>query len=163
MNTIYKAAVITVSDTGSKGEREDVSGRVIEEILKNAGFDCVSYQLVPDERADISEAIRTASKNANLVLTTGGTGFSHRDVTPEATKDVIEKEAQGIAEAVRAYSMKITPRAMLSRGVAGIVGDSLIINLPGAPKAVREALEYILPSLGHGLDILCGNANNCAR
>ena len=124
----------------------------------------VNYELISDDLDGIKNSlIRVCDQNISLVLTTGGTGLSKRDNTPEATKAVIEKEVQGISEAMRYHSLQITPRAMLSRGVSGIRQNSLIINLPGSPKAVRENLEYIIPSLRHGLEILRGEASNCAR
>ena len=124
----------------------------------------VHYELISDDFEGIKNSlIRVCDQNISLVLTTGGTGLSKRDNTPEATKAVIEKEVQGISEAMRYHSLQITPRAMLSRGVSGIRQNSLIINLPGSPKAVRENLEYIIPSLRHGLEILRGEASNCAR
>lgn len=160
----YTAAVITVSDKGAAGTREDVSGQVIVDTLVESGFSVLSKTIVPDEADEIKRALYSACGiNANVVLTTGGTGFSKRDITPEATSAVIEREAQGIAEAIRYYSLQITPRAMLSRGVAGIRGESIIVNLPGSPKAVKEALGFILESLKHGIDILKGTAHDCAR
>lgn len=161
---MYSLAVITVSDKGSRGEREDVSGKLISEYGKNMGFDPVFYSIVPDEFNEISDAIVTASeKKINLILTTGGTGFSVRDITPEATRAVIERETPGIAEALRINSALYTDRAMLSRGIAGIRGLSVIVNLPGSPKAVKECLEYLLPKIKHGIDILLGSASECAR
>ncbi|MEG2450854.1 MAG: MogA/MoaB family molybdenum cofactor biosynthesis protein [Clostridia bacterium] len=160
---MFTLSIITVSDKGYSGEREDLSGKMIEELTLGS-FDVISKTIVPDEVGDIEDAIKSAVKaGANLILTTGGTGFSKRDVTPEATKAVIEKEALGIAEAIRFNSLKYTSRAMLSRGTAGICGSSLIVNLPGSPKAVKEALDFILPVLPHGLEVLCGLAHDCAR
>lgn len=160
-----KAAIITSSDSAYAGEREDLSGPVIKEILEGAGYEVVSMTLLPDDRPMLSrEMIRICDGEiAQLLITTGGTGFSPRDCMPEATKDVIDREVPGIPEAMRAYSMTITPRAMLSRAAAGIRKQTLIINLPGSPKAVRESLEYILPALDHGLEILTGKAGNCGR
>lgn len=162
---MYRTAIITASDSGYAGAREDKSAQVIREILSAAGYETVSYALLPDDRETLAEAMRDICDNekAELILTTGGTGFSPRDITPEATLDVIERNAPGIPEAMRALSMSITPRAMLTRAVAGIRKKTLIINLPGSPKAVRECLEFILPSLSHGLDILTGADSNCAR
>ena len=155
-----KAAIITSSDKGYAGEREDVSGQVMEDMLKEAGYEILRKVVLPDEKDMLAaEMIKMSEDGADLVMTTGGTGFSKRDVTPEATKMVIEKEARGITDAILFYS----PRAMLSRAIAGIRGETLIVNLPGSPKAVREALEYILPSLKHGLEILKGEASECAR
>lgn len=159
-----RAAVITSSDSGYAGKREDLSGPVIREILEGNGYEVVHSILLPDDREMLSkEMARIADEGvAELLLTTGGTGFSPRDCMPEATADVMERAVPGIPEAIRAYSMTITPRAMLSRAAAGIRKSTLIINLPGSPKAVRESLEYILPALGHGLEILTGAASDCA-
>ena len=161
----YTAAVITLSDQGAVGKREDKSGPLIQEMLKEAGYEVVEALLLPDERVPLErQMIRLADqRQVNLILTTGGTGFSVRDITPEATIAVCDRMASGIAEAIRAYSMTITKRAMLSRGESGIRGGPLIVNLPGSPKAVQEALEYILPELGHGLGILRGTEKECAR
>jgi molybdenum cofactor synthesis domain-containing protein len=138
---------------------------VIRELLEENGYEVVHTILLPDERGQLSaEMARIADEGlAELIVTTGGTGFSPRDCMPEATKDIIEREVPGIPEAMRAYSMTITPRAMLSRSAAGIRRQTLIINLPGSPKAVRESLTYILPALAHGLEILTGQAHDCAR
>lgn len=162
---MYKVGIITASDKGSRGEREDVSGQVIKEMVTAAGYEVVSLKIVPDEREALSlEMIRLADVvGAHLILTTGGTGFSKRDVTPEATKSVIEREAPGIAEAIRYNSLQITPKGMLSRGLAGIRGETLIINLPGSPKAVRESLAYILAPVFHGLQILIGDDAECGQ
>lgn len=165
MELPFRVAVITVSDSGAAGKRADLSGPTIREIVEKAGYPVSHTALLPDERDQIAaELARIADEDvADLVLTTGGTGFSPRDWTPEATKDVTERDVPGIPEAMRALSMQITPRAMLSRAAAGIRKGTLIVNLPGSPKAVRECLEYILPALSHGLAILKGTANNCAR
>ena len=164
MNKI-QAAIITMSDSRSQStEKADESGAVIKEILEANDYEVVHYELISDDLDGIKNSlIRVCDQNISLVLTTGGTGLSKRDNTPEATKAIIEKEVQGISEAMRYHSLQITPRAMLSRGVSGIRQNSLIINLPGSPKAVRENLEYIIPSLRHGLEILRGEASNCAR
>lgn len=164
MNKI-QAAIITMSDSRSQSnEKADESGAVIKEILEANDYEVVHYELISDDFEGIKNSlIRVCDQNISLVLTTGGTGLSKRDNTPEATKAIIEKEVQGISEAMRYHSLQITPRAMLSRGVSGIRQNSLIINLPGSPKAVRENLEYIIPSLRHGLEILRGEASNCAR
>ncbi|KJS21450.1 MAG: hypothetical protein VR72_10555 [Clostridiaceae bacterium BRH_c20a] len=160
----YKLAVITASDKGAKGEREDKSGEVIMAKLRPLA-DVVDYRVVPDEKEVLKKAfIELADiEKVDLILTTGGTGFSPRDVTPEATMDVIEKQVPGIPEAIRWQSYQITPKAMLSRGTAGIRGNTLIINLPGSPKAVSECLDVILPVLDHGLEILSGRGGECAR
>ena len=162
---MFRVAIVTLSDKGAAGQRTDESGAVIREIAEQNGYEVVSYTLLPDEREQISaELRRLCDENvAELVLTTGGTGFSPRDCTPEATLDVAERLAPGIAEAMRYSSLNITKRAMLSRAVAVIRGGTLIVNLPGSPKAVRENLEYVSPALGHGLEILTGRAGECAR
>ncbi|BEP28502.1 molybdopterin adenylyltransferase [Helicovermis profundi] len=156
--------IITASDKGYAGKRIDKSGELIKDIMVKNKYKVVKKIILPDERELISKELinMVDSENINLILTTGGTGFSMRDITPEATKDVIDREVPGIPEAMRAYSMKITPKAMLSRSVAGIRKQSLIINLPGSPKAVKENLEFILPALKHGLEILLGLDSECA-
>ena len=160
-----RTAIITSSDSGYAGEREDLSGPVIKEIVEKAGYQVVSMDLLPDDRKMLSDRMKEIADNnmAELILTTGGTGFSPRDVMPEATEDIIERRVPGIPEAMRAYSMTITKRAMLSRASAGIRKKTLIINLPGSPKAVRESLEYIIDALDHGIEIMTGEAGNCAR
>ena len=158
------AAVITASDKGSRGEREDASGSAIREILTAEGYEVAGYSIMPDEREELEREMRLWSdRGVGLILTTGGTGFSVRDVTPEATRAVIDREAPGIAEAMRALSMKVTPRAMLSRVTAGLRKRSLIVNLPGSGKSVRECLGFILTQLQHGIEILRGDAGECAR
>lgn len=160
-----RAAIITSSDSGYRGEREDLSGPVIREILEREGYQVVSMDILPDDRTMLGEKMKEIADNnlAELILTTGGTGFSQRDVMPEATEDIIERRVPGIPEAMRAYSMTITRRAMLSRATAGIRKKTLIINLPGSPRAVKESLEYIIGALGHGIEILTGEASDCAR
>lgn len=160
---MYRVGIITSSDKGAAGEREDLSGPAIREMLPTERYQVVSYQVVPDDKEILKGLlIRLCDEEkCHLVLTTGGTGFSQRDVTPEATTEVAERMVPGIAEAIRAYSLSITKRAMLSRAVSGIRGNTLIINLPGSPKAVKESLEYILDTLPHGLDILSGEAGEC--
>ncbi len=160
-----RVAIITSSDSGYMGQRDDLSGKVIKEIVEVNGYQVVSAIILPDEQEKLaSELAKIADEGrADLILTTGGTGFSHRDCMPEATRAVIEREVPGIPEAMRAYSSQFTKRAMLSRAVSGIRKSTLIINLPGSPKAVRECLEYIIPELEHGIEILTGQASNCAR
>ncbi|MGI6108876.1 MAG: MogA/MoaB family molybdenum cofactor biosynthesis protein [Eubacteriaceae bacterium] len=160
-----KAVIITSSDTASRGERIDVSGTRAVEILKDAGYTIAAKIILPDTQERLAAAMKTIADRhqADLIVTTGGTGFSRRDITPEATIEVCERLCPGIPEAIRAYSMTITKRAMLSRAAAGIRYKTLIVNLPGSPKAVEEALEYILPELEHGLMILSGEARDCAR
>lgn len=160
----YRVAVITLSDTASKGEREDVSGQTIADIVTKAGYEVVFRKIIPDDGEELTKLLceLADTDKADLILTTGGTGFSQRDNTPEATMQAIERETPGISEAMRYYSLQITPRAMLSRGVSGIRKEALIVNLPGSPKAVRECLEYVIGALTHGLDILKGNTGNCA-
>ncbi len=157
-------AVLTVSDRCAAGITEDKSGPVLCEMIKDLA-ESTLYEVVPDEREKIEEAlIRFAdAEKCDFVFTTGGTGFAPRDVTPEATKNVIEKEVPGIPEAIRAESLKITPRAMLSRAVAGIRGKTLIVNLPGSPKAVRESLAVVLPILPHAAETLSGKTLDCGR
>ena len=161
---MFTVGVITASDKGSRGERVDESGKVIIDILESKGYTVERYVILPDDEEALEREMTYMSDElrVNLILTTGGTGFSKRDVTPEATKKVIKREASGIAEAIRYYSLQITKRAMLSRGVSGIRGETLIINLPGSPKAVRESLGYIIDSVHHGLEILLGKTSECA-
>lgn len=159
-----KVGILTVSDKGSRGEREDRSGPAIREIMEAAGAEVIRQRIVPDEPALIREAIvEWSDEGLDLILTTGGTGFSPRDWTPEATKAVIEREAPGITEAMRQAGMKRTPTAMLSRAAAGIRKATLIINLPGSEKGVRESLEAIMDALPHGVEILKGRASECGK
>lgn len=159
------AAVITVSDKGSQGKRVDESGPIITEGLKKYNFAVKEEIIIPDEQNIIEkQLIRLADqRQVNLIITNGGTGFSLRDVTPEATNAVCNRMANGIAEAIRANSMNYTTRAMFSRAVSGIRNRTLIINLPGSPKAVKESIDFLLPNLDHGLEILRGTASECAR
>ena len=160
-----RVVVITASDKGYKGEREDLSGPAVKEIVEAAGYQVVSMDVLPDDRGLLSARMAEIADQglAELILTTGGTGFSQRDVTPEATEDVIERRVPGIPEAMRAFSLTITKRAILSRATAGIRKRTLIINLPGSPKAVRESLEVIIEALGHGIEILTGETGECGR
>lgn len=161
---MFTAAVVTVSDRGACGERADGSGPRIETLLKERGYDVVHREIVPDEAGEIERAlVRLADeRDVALVLTTGGTGFSPRDVTPEATERACTRMVPGIPEAMRAASLRVTPRGMLSRGAAGIRGGTLIVNLPGSPKAAIENLEAVLPALKHGLEMLRGGPADCA-
>lgn len=160
----YKVAILTVSDSCSKGEREDLSGKAISKIMTEHGFEINNQDIVPDTAIAIQSALRKyVYVGVDLVITTGGTGFSPKDITPEATKTVIEKEAPGIAEALRANGMQYSDRSMLSRGICGIARKTIILNLPGSPKAVIEGLEFIISPLRHALDILVGKDSNCAR
>ena len=161
----YRYWIIVSSDKSSTGEREDISGPVIREIADAAGYTEAGYTLLPDEQAELEEELRRICDNglADLILTSGGTGFSPRDRTPEATLAVAERLVPGIAEVLRAQSLGITKRAMLSRAVSVIRGNTLIVNLPGSPKAVRENLSYLISELQHGLDILTGRDGNCSR
>ena len=162
---MYNLAVLTLSDKGYAGEREDASSKEIFAAAEASGFKLVHYAMLPDEQDMIAEELKRVCDNniAQLIFTTGGTGFSKRDVTPEATLAVVERLCPGIPEAMRAYSMAITKRAMLTRSIAGIRGNTLIVNLPGSPKAVRECLVCIMGEITHGLDILTGSASDCAR
>lgn len=162
---MYRVAIITSSDSGFAGEREDKSGPVIAEIVKNNGYEVSFMKVLPDDREMLSnEMKRIADEDAaDIILTTGGTGFSPRDVMPEATMDIVERAVPGIPEAMRAYSMQFTKRAMLSRAATGIRKGTLIVNMPGSPKAVTECLEYIISELDHAMGILKGTAKNCAR
>lgn len=161
---MYNAAVITVSDKGSVGLREDTAGPLVQQILTESGYQVIYTSIIPDEIELIKEELLKTSDELKiaLVVTTGGTGFSKRDVTPEATIAVCERLTPGIPEAMRAESLKITNRAILSRMAAGIRKETLIVNLPGSPKAASENLLTVLPSLEHGLDILKDKAHNCA-
>jgi molybdopterin adenylyltransferase len=157
--TPIKAGVITVSTRGASGERADESGPAMRDAMTAAGHAVVSTQLVPDDVAKVANAILDAVRaGANVVLTSGGTGLSPNDVTPEATRRVIDREVPGIAEALRARSLAKTPHGMLSRGVAGAVGTTLVVNLPGSPRAVRESLEALLPVLPHAVELLAGES-----
>lgn len=157
--TAVRAAVITVSTKGAAGERVDESGPAMRDGLVAAGHEVVSATLVADDVAKVANAILDAVRvGANLVLTSGGTGLSPNDVTPEATRRVIDREVPGIAEALRARSVEKTPHGMLSRAVAGAVGATLVVNLPGSPRAVRESLEVLLPVLPHAVELLAGES-----
>ena len=165
MKKTLKIAVITVSDKGYRGEREDRSGKYIVDYFKEKGWEVSDYTIVPDETDIIRDKLIDIcdTEKANLIITTGGTGFSLRDVTPEATEEVIEKKVPGFSEMLRIEGQKKTPRAILSRGVSGIRKNTLIINIPGSIKGVKDSLELIYRSLPHGIDILAGRDAECGQ
>jgi len=165
MKKLLKVAIITVSDKGYREEREDRSGKYIMKYFKEKGWEIADYEIVPDEKDKIKEKLKDISdkEKANLILTTGGTGFSPRDVTPEATDEVIEKKVPGFSEIIRIEGQKKTPRAILSRGISGIRKKTLIINLPGSIKGVKDSLELIYRPLPHGIDILTGRDIECGQ
>jgi len=156
-------AVLTLSDRGSKGERADASGPLIQDMLKVINAEVKFYDVLPDEKELIKNKLIEYSKKVDLILTTGGTGLSPRDVAPEATMEVIDRQVPGIAEAMRSEGLRKTKRAMLSRAVAGVKGQSLIINFPGSPKAVKENLETILDVIPHAIEKIKGDSSECAR
>lgn len=159
----YTFAVLTLSDKGSRGEREDTSGRMLCDLLQSMGYVLVEYALIPDLHAEIVRYLRswTDDRSIDLILTTGGTGVAPTDVTPEATLEVLDRQVPGIAEAMRQASLLKTPNAILSRGVAGMRGQTMIINLPGSKKAARENIEVVLPALGHALYKMKGGDADC--
>lgn len=161
--TEFKAAVVTVSDKGAAGEREDKSGAVVCEVLGAAGIEVERTQIIPDELELLKDLLRELCAGGfNLVVTTGGTGLSPRDVTPEATLAVIDKQIPGMAEAMRAESLKVTPHAMISRAVCGMKGATLVVNLPGSPKGARECLQVVMGALPHALGVAAGTVSECA-
>ena len=162
---MIRTGILTISDKGSRGEREDGTGPAIKKALNEKEYVVEYYKIIPDEIEIIAKELiyMCDELKLELVLTNGGTGFSQRDVTPEATLKVIKKQAPGICEAMRQKSLAITPKAMLSRAIAGIRDGSLIINLPGSPKGAVENLEFVLPALPHGIEILNGTGGECAR
>lgn len=164
-NRPFTAAVVVLSDKGSKGEREDESGPAARQKLEEAGYEVVETMILPDEPEVLKTQLKRLAdgRQVDLVVTSGGTGFSLRDQTPEATMAVADRNAPGIAEYIRMRSTELTSRAMLSRGVSVIRGKTLIVNLPGNPRAVKESLDFILDSLNHGLEILRGTASECAK
>jgi molybdopterin adenylyltransferase len=161
---LITAGVITVSDKGSRGERDDIPGREVIRVLKEMPATVIEYEVIPDEKEVIKQKLieYTDGKNLDLVITTGGTGVSSRDLTPDATLEVIEKEIPGMAEVMRRESSAKTPHAMISRAVVGIRGQSLIINLPGSPKGAVENLSFIIPALEHTIDKIKGDETDCA-
>ncbi|HTG02331.1 MAG TPA: MogA/MoaB family molybdenum cofactor biosynthesis protein [Nitrospirota bacterium] len=162
---MIRAAIITLSDKGARGEREDESGRVIRDMVASIGASIEDYMILPDEKEQIVNTLKRLCDAAavDLIITTGGTGVAPRDVTPEATREVIHRDLPGMAEAMRAESMKKTPHAMISRAVAGIRNQTLIINLPGSPRAVRENLAVVLPAISHTIEKMKGDPSDCAR
>jgi len=160
---MIRTAIITLSDKGSKGEREDESGGTIREMISGIGADVRHYEVLPDERPLIAAALARLADSGtiDLILTTGGTGVAPRDVTPEATREVIDRELPGMSEAMRAESLRKTPHAMISRAVAGMRKQTLIVNLPGSPRAVRENLAVILPALTHAIEKIKGDPSDC--
>ena len=161
---LIQAGIITVSDRGSRGEREDLSGREVADLLATIDIVVAATAVIPDEKEIIKETLKDFAdgKCLDLIVTTGGTGVSPRDVTPEATLAVIDKQVPGMAEAMRQASLAVTPHAMISRAVAGIRGSSLIINLPGSPRGVRENLAVVLPALPHAIEKIKGDQRDCA-
>ena len=162
---MIKVGILTISDKGARGEREDQSGKMIEEMVKRIKGEVKYYQIIPDEKKIIQRELLKAvdELGLDLIFTTGGTGLSKRDVTPEATLGVIEKEVPGISEIIRSEGFKKTNRGILSRGVSGIRKESLIINLPGSPKGVSESLDVILEAIPHGIDIIKSQITECAK
>jgi molybdenum cofactor synthesis domain-containing protein len=165
MSNPIRAVVITVSDASSRGERKDESGEILVQLLKDLGAEIVAQRILSDDPDPLAEALKEFSdwRNVNLIVTTGGTGFSPRDNTPEATLSVIERAAPGLAEAMRLETLKQTPMAMISRGVCGIRSGTLIVNLPGSPKAVRESFAVIAPVLKHAIALLAGKSHDEAN
>ncbi|ACB84044.1 MogA/MoaB family molybdenum cofactor biosynthesis protein [Natranaerobius thermophilus] len=164
--TLYKAGIITASDSGAQGKRVDESGKLLKQYLENSdiGINVEEYQIVPDDRKKLGSLMEDwVRQGIDLILTTGGTGLSPRDFTPEATEDVIDKQVPGFQEEMRRMSIEKTPHGMLSRGVAGIRNQTLIINFPGSPKAVTECFNTVKPALSHALETLTGQAKNCAQ
>ena len=159
---MISVAILTLSDKGSRGEREDLGGPLIREMIRTIDADVSYYEILPDEKTLIKEKLIGYSKSVDLIITTGSTGLSPRDVAPDATLEVIEREIPGIAEAMRMAGLKKTNRAMLSRAIAGVRGKTLIINLPGSPKAVKEGLEAIMDVIPHAVEKIKGNTEDCA-
>lgn len=160
---MIKVAILTLSDKGSRGEREDRSGPLIRELLKTIEASVEYYDILPDEKELIKERLIDYAEKVDLILTTGGTGLGPRDVTPEATREIIERDIPGIPEIMRIEGMKKTSRSMLSRAVAGVRGKALIVNLPGSPRAVKENLEVIIDAIPHAIEKIKGDTSECAR
>ena len=160
---MIKAAILTVSDKSARGERADTSGDLLAALAAQVPAEVAARQVVADEKDEIVAALRNLARQADIVFTTGGTGIAERDVTPEATREVIDRELPGFCELMRMKGYESTPRSILSRAVAGVVGKTLIVNMPGSPAAVRECFEVILPSLKHAVEILHGTAGECGR
>jgi len=161
MEKPYSVVVLTISDKCSKGQREDKSGKVVHDLVKDLPGEVIKYEIIPDEPDMIKDRLKNYCDKlkVDLVLTNGGTGFTPRDLTPEATREVIEREIPGIPEAMRTLCLGLTKRAMLSRGIAGIRGKTLILNLPGSTRSVKESLEAVLEGLSHGLDMVAGRGH----
>lgn len=159
----FKAVVITISDRGARGDRIDKSGPAVEDLLRDRAFDIVGREIIPDEKNLIRETLLKWCELTDLIVTTGGTGVSPRDVTPDATREVLDREIPGMAEAMRRHSMSITPHAMISRALAGIRKRTLIINLPGSPKGATENLSVLLPTLDHAIEKIKGDPSECAQ
>lgn len=160
---MFRAAILTLSDKGARGERVDESGRILREILEQARIEVVQYEVIADDRDILKDRLINLSGSVDLILTNGGTGLSPRDITPDVTLEVIDREVPGIAEAMRFEGLKKTRRAMLSRAVAGARGECLIINLPGSPRAVREGIGAVLDVIPHAIEKLKGSEKECAR
>lgn len=162
---MYSVAIVTLSDKGSRGEREDITGKKLSEFVeRQENYTVKSYVMIPDDKEQLkNELVKLCDNNIDLILTNGGTGFSKRDVTPEATKEIIEREIPGISEYIRMKSSQIVKRAILSRAVSGIRKNTIIINLPGSPKGAIESIEFVIDILDHGIDILRGDAVECAK
>jgi molybdopterin adenylyltransferase len=162
---MFRVGILTASDKGAAGLREDLGAKLIEQIFLDFGWRISSYRMVPDDQQTIAKTLISMAdrEGLDLILTTGGTGFSQRDVTPEATRSVIQREAPGICEAMRAAGLEKTPRAILSRAIAGIRNKTLIINLPGSPKGIKESLASVMEALPHGLEILTGKSGECGE
>jgi len=162
---VIKVGILTLSDKGSKGEREDLSGKVLKDLSEVEGWKVIKYEIIPDEKEQIVKILKiwVDKEKLDFIITTGGTGVYPRDVTPEATKEIIEKEIPGIPEYIRYISYPLTPMAALTRGVAGIRKKTLIINLPGSPKAIKEIFPKLIPIIKHAIEKIKGDPSECAR